>query len=344
MIAIPNRDLSWTYDDFLIEPTPLSDVSHKDVDLSTRITSDHTLDCPIVMAPMETIAQACEHMNLYKKFGILPWLHRYVSNIDQATMIRAQQHHTPERFVEQKLYAIAVSSKPEDYTKRIEACLEAANGKPLIVKIDVANGSSVASLTAIQNIKRLYPIGVYIFSGNVCSREAAMLAIAHGADGVMVGIGGGSACTTRTETGIGKGNAHALYEIANYVRCHYPNIIICADGGFKKSADMVKALVLGADLCMSGRLFQTGNKYYGMASQTALESVGRGDRDSFEGDTLHLPERKYAEMVKDVGKTLGSIKSALSYMGCRTIKELHNSNDIRINFITRAVQQESLAR
>lgn len=328
---------TWTYDDILIEPVPLSEISHKKVSLETRLVGQLFLDTPIVMAPMDALRNN-PLMYAMQQIPTLPWLDRYMLSEEQAHWVTQTLVLNAAKYI-----AIAVSTKPEETKKRIELCGEAANGRPLIVKIDVANGSSVRSIKAIEGIKKKYGIWCYVFSGNVCTKEAALMAIEAGADGIMVGIGGGSACSTRTQTGIGKGNAHAVHEIATYVKENHRDVTVVADGGFKKPGDMVKALMLGADVCMSGRLFQIGDSYRGMASHEALETIGKGDRTP-EGECLHLAPRTVENVIKDVNDYLDAIKSAMSYVNCSTIQELQDSQDIHYNFVTRAVYDEGLAR
>ncbi len=329
---------TWTYDDILIEPSPLSDVSHKDVDLTTRLVKHIKLPIPLVMAPMSTIRNDDLMMRM-QSFGIQPWFDRSMSPETQAHCVAQLVEQQP---LQTQHIAIAVSTKEEDYTKRIELCGEAAIGRNFIVKIDVANGSSQRSIQTISNIKKKYEPWVFVFSGNVCTRLGARMAATAGADGIMVGIGGGSSCKTRTETGVGKGNAHAVQEVAEAIKPDYPGVTIMADGGFKRPGDIVKALMLGADCCMSGRMFYVGHQYYGMASRRAHEERGKNDRKSFEGAELEINPRSISNVVEDVEATIGSIKSAMSYMGRKTIAELHEEPP-SYNFITRAVYDESLA-
>ena len=327
-----NFGKTWTYDDVLLEPAYTSIISHKHVSLKTKLVGDLWVDSPIIMAPMSAIHDLDLYIEMIK-LGTLPWLHRYITPDEQTTCAM----HLVDAGT--KIIAIAVSTKENDYKNRIELCGEYINGKPLVVKIDVANGASWRSIQTIENIKKTYP-WVYVFSGNICTKESALMCINAGADGLMVGVGPGFSCSTRLQTGIGKGAAHSVFEIASYVKNNHPGITICADGGFRKAGDFVKAFALGADLCMSGYLFRRGTEYYGMASNKALCSIGKNNRAS-EGECIISDiNRDTSKIKKDITDTLDRIKSAFSYLGCNNIDDLHDA-PINIYMTTRAVSLES---
>jgi IMP dehydrogenase len=226
--------------------------------------------------------------------------------------------------------------------ERVEKCGEVARGKPLVVKVDVANGSSQRSVKAVKLLKNKYP-WLHVFSGNVCTVEAAGIVADAGADGIMVGIGGGSACTTRGQTGIGMGNGHAVHEIAKRIRARNPGVTICADGGFRQPGDLMKAIALGADTCLSGRFFQTDASYYGMASETALEGTSKAQRACYEGATIQTEERQVVDVGRDIKGILGALRSAYSYLGYRSTQELRE-NAVHWNRISPGVYWESKAR
>lgn len=324
------RQTTWTYSDILLEPTLPSQVSWKDVCLEARLAPFLKTQTPIVMAPMECIHHEKLHRAMSKELGVLPWIHRYMSPDEQAL-------HVQHILKDVLCVAIAIGSKPDEYEARIELCGEAAQGKPFIVKIDVANGAYIKAIKAISDIKKKYP-WLYIASGNVCTHGTAIACYEAGADAICVGIGGGSACTTRTQTGIGLGNGHAVHTIARRFQSLHNRPTIIADGGFRTPGDFVKALVLGADICMSGRLFQL-NDYYGMASKTALDHYGKC-RAGYEGEHLSLPPRSTAEICAQVSDTLEAIRSAMSYLGCRTVSELQ---EVYWSYITEGVRAESPA-
>ena len=332
-------DTTWTYDDILLEPAAGFDVSHKNIDLGARLIGDVWIQQPIVMAPMSAISNVPLFKKLYNNFGILPWIHRDMSAKEQAAkIIKLNKQH---------VYAIAVSSKAPDIDERISEAgyaIEVKHGGekvPLVVKIDVANGSSKKSINAVKWIKKNFP-WVYVFSGNVCTSVAAGMLVDEGADGIMVGIGGGSACTTRGVTGIGVGNGDALHRVVGSVRSRGSRCTVCADGGFRNSGQVAKALALGADICMSGRFFQSGNVYYGMASKTELDAVGK-DRRCYEGATIETPFRSTEDILEDTEIILNNLRSAYSYLGCRSSAEV-TKLAIQYRFVSRGVYNESFAK
>jgi len=328
---------TWTYNDLLMSPSTNSIVSHKKVKLEHHNESiGLTLPMPLVTAPMQAIRNPEMYYTLWKDFGILPWIDRYTGILELEKII--QQLHPDQRYI-----AIAVSTKDEDFVPRIHAVKKLFPQKPIIVKVDVAHGASLRSINAINNIRKQFP-NIIICSGNVCDADAAIAVAQAGANIVCVGIGGGSSCTTRMQTGIGKGNAHAVCEVAQALRQkeRFHQVSICADGGFHVPGDLAKALALGADFCMSGRFFYTGNLYYGMASTRALSSVGKENR-SPEGETIELPQRKLMEVFNYCREIEGALKSFLSYVGCESIADLHD-NPPRFYQCSIAVVEEGRAR
>jgi IMP dehydrogenase len=181
---------------------------------------------------------------------------------------------------------------------------------------------------------------VELITGNVGAYEAARDLIALGVDGIKVGIGPGSICTTRVVSGAGVPQMTAIAECARATRGS--GVPLISDGGIKYSGDITKAIAAGADAVMIGSLFagtdespgetilyqgRTFKSYRGMGSLGAM-SQGSSDRYSQESSSKLVPEGIEArvphkgQLAELVYQLVGGLKSGMGYCGCRTIKEL----------------------
>jgi IMP dehydrogenase len=228
-----------------------------------------------------------------------------------------------------------------DYMERVDALVEAEVD---IIDLDIAHGHSTLEIDALKAIKAKYPT-LEIMAGNIATAQAALDLISAGADALKIGIGPGSTCTTRINTGFGVPQLTAIMDIYNV--CKDKNIPLNADGGIKVPGDLVKALVAGADSVMlGGQLSGTeetpgpvinynGRQYKisrGMASLTA--SISRpGAKEDYNKITPEGVEAKvpYRGPVKDViSRYIGGLRSGMSYGNAKTISELRNCEFVRI--------------
>jgi len=202
--------------------------------------------------------------------------------------------------------------------------------------MDVAHGDHVLMHTAAHNIVDKFGHKVHVMAGNIATYTGA-LALGHvGVNSIRVGIGGGSICSTRIQTG------HGMPTLASVIDCarakeQFPNLKIIADGGIKTSGDMVKALAAGADFVMVGSLLagtteapgelvykdgESYKTYRGMASKDA-QMDWRGKTSSLEGVATVIP---YKGPVFPVLESLeNGIRSGLSYSGARSLQELREN-------------------
>ena len=198
------------------------------------------------------------------------------------------------------------------------------------ITIDVANAYHESFVDFVTKIREEYPEKV-IIAGNVVTPNMTEELIIKGADIVKVGIGPGSVCTTRTQTGVGVPQFSAIMECsdaANGVGGH-----IIADGGCTEPGDVSKALGGGAHFVMLGGMLAGHNEselelvdgkrvFYGMASQTALNTHGQR-KDGYrgvEGKTVTLKDKG---PVKDtIEQILGGVRSTCTYIGARRIKDM----------------------
>jgi len=306
------------FDDVLLVPQYSTIESRSEVKLAQHLGSyTKTLAIPIISSPMDTIT-GVDMAIAMNQAGGLGIIHRYNTIKEQALMVQSAAACTVGA-------AIGVTG---DFEERA-AALYAAGARVLCV--DVAHGHHILVKHALNTLKDIYGNDVHLMAGNVATLEAFNDLADWGADSIRCGIGGGSICTTRIQTGHGVPGFTTILECAKSDR----DAKIIADGGIKNSGDIVKALAAGADFVMLGSLvagtaetpgqllsYTDGSKrkaYRGMASKKAQE-LWRGKSGTPEGiaTTVH-----YKGSVRDIMKDLvGGIKSGCSYSGASNLKEL----------------------
>ncbi len=226
-----------------------------------------------------------------------------------------------------------------DYLERAH---ELVSKKVDVLAIDSAHGHTQRVMDAIANVKRALP-NVQLIAGNVATYEGAKELIDLGVDGIKVGIGPGSICTTRVVSGAGVPQITAIAECAKATAGS--GVPLIADGGIKFSGDVTKAIAAGADCVMIGSLLagteespgetilyqgRTFKSYRGMGSMGAM-AQGSADRYSQEatGGGKLVPEGiegrvPYKGMLADlVYQLVGGLRAGMGYCGCATIPELH---------------------
>ena len=236
-----------------------------------------------------------------------------------------------------------------DTLDRAKALVEA--GADAIV-IDTAHGHSKGVIEKLKKVKAAFP-QVDVVVGNVATGEAAMYLVENGADGVKVGIGPGSICTTRVVAGVGVPQLSAVYDV--YSALKGTGVPLIADGGLRYSGDVVKALAAGGSCVMIGSLVAgteespgdtiifNGRKfksYRGMGSLEAMEQKNGSKDRYFQGDTKDVkklvPEGiagrvPYKGTVQEViYQLIGGLRSGMGYCGAATIENLHNAKFARI--------------
>ena len=210
------------------------------------------------------------------------------------------------------------------------------------ITIDVANAYHEQFVDFVKRIRSEFPDKI-IIAGNVASPEIVEELIINGADVVKVGIGPGSVCTTRTQTGVGVPQFSAIIECADAANGVGGHII--ADGGCTQSGDIAKALGAGAHMVMLGGMLAAHDEselelrngkrvFYGMSSESAFEQHG-ARKDGYrgtEGKTVLLDNRG---PVRDtIEQILGGVRSSCVYVGARRIKDMPKcAHFVRVNNI-----------
>lgn len=311
-----------TYDDVLLIPQYSDIVSRKEVSLKSWLDQDRGLsfELPIIASPMDTISEIGMAI-LMARMGGLAVVHRY-NTVERQLEIAETIF---ENVASEKVgFAIGITG---DYIERAKK-LVSLGAK--ILCVDVAHGDHVLMKTALGELRNAIGETTHIMAGNVATLEGFDRLASWGANSIRVGIGGGSICSTRIQTGHGIPNLTSLLDCA---KTEY-NVAIIADGGIKNSGDIVKALGAGSDFGMvgsllagtdetPGKIFITpeGEKrkvYRGMASKDA-QVDWRGKASSLEGISTSV---LYKGSAKEIIEQLDNgIRSGFSYSGCRTITE-----------------------
>src|SRR5579859_7126876 len=229
----------------------------------------------------------------------------------------------------------------------LERAQELMKKKVDVLAIDSAHGHHRNVLDAVAAVRKALP-DVALIAGNVATFEGARDLIALGADGIKVGIGPGSICTTRVVSGAGVPQITAIAECSKATRD--ANVPLIADGGIKFSGDVTKAIAAGADCVMIGSLFagteespgetilyqgRTFKSYRGMGSMGAMTSGS--DRYAQDASGKLVPEGiegrvPYKGMLADlVYQLVGGLRAGMGYCGCATIAELReNARFVRV--------------
>lgn len=217
-----------------------------------------------------------------------------------------------------------------------------------VVVIDTAHGDSAPVYETLKDIKKLFP-ELDVVVGNVSVGNSARRLAEAGADGIKVGQGPGSICTTRIIAGVGRPQVSAVYDCAKAVSKF--NIPVCADGGIKNSGDIPVAIAAGANSVMLGSLlsgtdespgkviFKDGRQwksYRGMGSMGAMEE-NSGSRERYNqkesGKDKLIPEgieglTPYKGKLKDViFQYIGGLRRGMGYVGAKSINELREKGD-----------------
>ena len=218
------------------------------------------------------------------------------------------------------------------------------------IVIDTAHGHTKGVVEVLRKVKAAFP-QIDVVVGNIATGEAAKYLVENGADGVKVGIGPGSICTTRIIAGIGVPQLSAVYDVAKALEG--TGVPLIADGGIRYSGDIVKALAAGAYSVMLGGMFAgveespgetiifNGRKYKSYRGMGSLEAMEKGSKDRyFQGnvtDNRKLVPEGIAARVPYKGtlyevayQMLGGLRAGMGYCGAENIENLHHAQFTRI--------------
>ena len=330
-----------TYDDIQLVPQYSDIPSRTQINLHTLVSRRYGLLNPLVASPMDTV---CGEEMAFKIFlmGGVGCIHRFMSIEEQSRVVRSlyqriygegfggpfeewgvmyDDWHSEINLIP-IMAAIGVSESDKERAKSL-----VESGANILV-IDVAHGHHKNVVDMIKWCKENLDSKVDIIAGNISTAQAAIDLEKAGVDGLRVGIGGGSLCTTRIKTGFGVPNVSCLEEIIKVAKTP-----IMADGGIRTSGDIAKALALGASSVMlgsllagteeaPGQILETPKglykRYRGSASLETKVVNGQQVRN-VEGESTTIPYKGGVKFI--VNGLLDGVKSALSYGGARNLDE-----------------------
>lgn len=246
-----------------------------------------------------------------------------------------------------RLRVAAAVGVTHDTVERVTALVQA--GVDAVV-IDTAHGHSKGVAVMLQTVKKDFP-NLQVVVGNIATAEAAEFLVKAGADGVKVGIGPGSICTTRVIAGVGVPQLSAVMEAARYL--NKAGVPLIADGGIRYTGDVVKAMAAGADSVMVGSMFAgvdespgetiifEGRKFKTYRGMGSLEAMQKGSKDRYfqdveddikklvpEGITGRVP---YKGMLSEVVyQLIGGLRAGMGYVGAANIEALKQAKLVRI--------------
>jgi len=317
------------FGDVLLEPQYSNITSRKEISLAVPLDAVLQLDIPIIASPMDTVSE-WEMAVSMSKLGGMAVIHRYNSIEEQAEQVKKTLKQINKSDSPNMCIVGAAIGVNGDFIERAVECYETGAD---VICIDIAHGDHSLMEEAINTLRGAMGTDVHIMAGNVATLEGFNRLADRGADSIRVGVGGGSICSTRIQTGHGIPTLQSVIDCAKTDR----DVLIIADGGIKNSGDIVKALAAGADTVMLGSLLagtdETPNEtfrdrdgrcfkaYRGMAS-AAAQKAWRGKVSSLEGVSTTIPCKGSVDNI--VEELLIGVRSGLSYSGSRNIPELQS--------------------
>ncbi|MBK6623290.1 MAG: IMP dehydrogenase [Saprospirales bacterium] len=304
----------------------------------------------LITAPAGTTLQQAKEILQFHKIEKLPVVdkdNRLVGLITYKDIMKVQNYPHSCKDAFGRLMVGAAVGVTRDTEERVEALISVGVD---MVCVDTAHGHSKGVLDAIRSIKKRFP-DLQVVGGNVATGEGAKALVDAGVDGVKVGVGPGSICTTRIVAGVGVPQLSAIYNAARAVRGS--GVPVIGDGGIRFTGDIAKAIAAGADTIMAGGLFAgveeapgetiilEGRKfkvYRGMGSLGAME-LGSKDRyfQDVEDDLKKLVPEGIEGRVPFKGtlaevmvQYIGGLRASMGYCGAGSIREMQNARFTRM--------------
>ena len=312
-----------TFEDVALVPQYNNILSRTTPVLETWLTKNIKVQMPLIPSNMDTVI-GDDLADILVNNGSMPIFHRFTDIETQKNWIKKYKDNC---FISCGL-------------NNIEQTIELLNLGARGVCIDIAHGHSDSMIKFIKKLKEKVP-NKDIIAGNVCTSLAFHDLVNAGADAIKVGVGGGSACTTRIVTGFGVPQFSALLEcgkIAEKLR-----IPMIADGGIKTSRDVVLSLAAGASTVMIGGLFSKTNesasekitddtgqlycKYRGQASKEFQDEFYGKVKKGTVPEGIQFKSKCTGSSQELIDKLCGGLRSGLTYGGAKSIKELQRKRE-----------------
>lgn len=346
--------------EFKIGGIPVVNDEHKLIGIVTNrdLRFEHDMDKPvgqvmtsenIVTTSQETdLEQAADILQNYKieKLPVVDDQNQLIGLITYKDITKAKDRPNSCKDSRGRLRVAAGVGVTYDSHDRMEALV---NAEVDAIVIDTAHGHTKGVLELLREAKKKYTVDIVV--GNIATTEAADALRKAGADGVKVGIGPGSICTTRVVAGVGVPQLTAIYDVAHAL--NGTDIPVIADGGIRYSGDIVKAIAAGAHCIMAGSLFAgveespgetiiyNGRKYKAYRGMGSIEAMQQGSKDRYfqdveddinklvpEGITARVPYK--GTLGEVMYQLVGGLKSGMGYCGAESIKKLMEAKFVRI--------------
>lgn len=316
----------------------------------------------LITAPLGVSLKEANNILKHSKKGKLPIVdqeYRLISLMSRTDLLKNEEFPNASKDNSKNLMVgAAISTQPES-RERLEALIEK---KLDIVVIDSAQGNSSYQIELIKDIKKKYP-QLQVIAGNIVTNYQAENLIDAGADGLRIGMGPGSICTTQEQMAVGRAQATAIFNTA-FAAAHY-GVPVMADGGIANIGHLAKSLALGASTAMMGSMlagtqeapgdyfYSNGvrmKKYRGMASIDAMKQGG-GKRYFVEDQDMIVPQGVSGSVV-DKGSLMNlvpylikGLQYSLQDMGSSSIKKLHeNLYSGKLRFEQRSLSAQAEGR
>jgi GMP reductase len=327
-------DVKLDFSDVLLLPKRSQYSSRSEVSLERTFKFKYSpytwTGVPIMVSNMDTTGTIEMALEL-QKHKVLTCLHKYYTSVE---LLNSR--------LDKEYYAVSTGINDNDLLNLEEIV---NNVDPKFICIDVANGYMSKFIEKCKEIREKYPDTILI-AGNVCTSQGVLDLVMNGkVDIVKTGIGSGSCCTTRKQTGIGMPQLSAVIECAD--TAHGLDAHIISDGGLQVVGDFSKAYGAGADFVMSGSMFAGHNEsggdlieendkkykvFYGMSSSNAMNkySGGVAKYRSSEGKAVKIEHRGPVE--ETILNIQGGIRSCMTYLGAKKIKDIPKcATFVRVN-------------
>jgi IMP dehydrogenase len=324
-------------------------VTNRDLRFETK------LDQPVsnVMTPRERLvtvseddsleqAKALMHKHRLERVLVMDADNTLKGLITVKDIQKATEHPWASKDIHGKLRVGAAVGVGDGTEERVEKLVAA--GVDVLV-VDTAHGHSKGVLERVRWVKQNFP-QVDVIGGNIATASAALALMEHGADGVKVGIGPGSICTTRIVAGVGVPQISAIANVAKALKG--TGVPVIADGGIRYSGDISKALAAGASAAMMGGMFAgteeapgevvlfQGRSYKAYRGMGSLGAMTQGSADRYFQDPANNADKLVPEGIEGrvpykgsvlsiIYQLVGGVRSSMGYVGCRSIAEMHET-------------------
>lgn len=318
-------------------------------DLTRKVDEVMTSENLVTTSQATSLEEAADILQKHKieKLPVVDHNGRLIGLVTYKDITKAKDKPNACKDSRGRLRVAAGVGVTADSMERVDALVAA--GADAIV-IDTAHGHSQGVVGVLRSIKAKYP-EIDVVVGNIATGDAAKFLVENGADGVKVGIGPGSICTTRIIAGVGVPQLSAVYDVAKALEG--TDVPLIADGGIRYSGDIVKALAAGGYSVMLGGMLAgveespgetiifNGRKYKSYRGMGSLEAMEKGSKDRYfqgnvtdakklvpEGIAARVPYK--GSLYEVVYQMLGGLRAGMGYCGAHNISELHKAQFTRI--------------